>query len=234
MQLSTRDVSEALAVSEATITRWIRQRGLPGRHVAGQYRFNRAELLEWATSNGVRVPASLFEHFDDEDEPTPGLGEAIELGGIFYGLRDTDRDGALRAMVEVLPLPDGMDRELLLRLFLAREAAASTGVGEGIALPHVRNPIVLHVPRPMVSLCFLERPVDFGTLDGKPVHVLFAVISPTMRGHLQLLSRLAYAIHDVKFRAKVTSQAPAEAILREARRIDAALADRPEKGKVAR
>ncbi len=47
-----------------------------------------------------------------------------------------------------LPLPEAIDRDLLLRLFLAREALASTAVGDGIALSHVRNPIVLHVSRP--------------------------------------------------------------------------------------
>lgn len=234
MQLSTRDVSEALDVSEATITRWIRQRGLPARHVAGQYRFHRAELLEWATANGVKVRADLFDRFDDEDEPPPGLAEALERGGIFYKLADTSRDRALRAMVGVLPLPEDIDRDLLMRLFLAREAAASTGVGDGIALPHVRNPIVLHVPRPMVSLCFLERAVDFGALDGRPVHTLFAVISPTTREHLQLLSRIAYALHDDGFKSAVASQAPSETILREARRVDAALADRPTAGKGVR
>lgn len=234
MQLSTRDVSKVLDVSEATVTRWIRQRGLPARHVAGQYRFHRAELLEWATANGVKVRADLFDKFDDEHAPPPSLAEALERGGIFYQLPDTNRDRALRAMVSVLPLPDDVDRELLLRLFLAREAAASTGFGNGIALPHVRNPIVLHVPRPMVTLCFLEQPVDFGALDGQPVHTLFAVISPTTREHLQLLSRIVYALHDDGFKSAVMSTAPAETILREARRIDALLADRAPAGKVER
>ena len=223
MQMTVRDVSEVLAVSESTVTRWIKQRGLPARHVAGQYRFNRAELFEWATANRVKVAADLFTHFDDDDDPVPGLATALDRGGIYYGLRDTNRDRALRALVEVLPLPDGVDRDLLLRLFLAREAAATTAVGDGIAVPHVRNPIVLHVPHPMVTLCFLERPVDFGALDGKPVHVLFSVISPTMRGHLQLLSRLSYGLHDEKFRAAVRAQAPREAILAEARRVDSTL-----------
>jgi PTS system nitrogen regulatory IIA component len=234
MQLTVREVGEVLDVSEGTVTRWIRQRGLPARHVAGQYRFHRAEILEWATANGVKVRADLFDRFDDEDEVPPGLAEALQRGGIFYELADTNRDRALRAMVDVLPLPDSVDRDLLLRLLLAREAAASTGVGDGIALPHVRNPIVLHVPRPQVSLCFLQQAVDFGTLDGQPVQTLFAVISPTTRGHLQLLSRIAFALHDKGFKAAVASRAPAEAILKEARRIDAALADRAPAGKAAR
>jgi PTS system nitrogen regulatory IIA component len=234
MHLCTRDVSEALDVTEATVVRWIRQRGLPARHVAGQYRFHRTELLEWATVNGVKLRTDLFDRFDDEEEPSPNLAEALEQGGIFYRLHDTNRDQALRAMVDILPVPADIDRDLLLRLFLAREAAASTGVGGGIALPHVRNPIVLHVARPMVTLCFLERPVDFGALDGQPVHVLFAVISPTTRVHLQLISRIAYALHDGKFKAAVMSQAPAETILREARRLDTALDDRATAGKAAR
>jgi PTS system nitrogen regulatory IIA component len=223
MQLTVRDVGKALDVSEATVTRWIRQRGLPARHVKGQFRFNRAELLEWATANGVKVSANLFDQLDDEDEPVPALAEALEQGGIHYQLRDTNRDRALRALVEVLPLPEGVDRDLLFHLFLAREASATTAIGDGIAIPHVRNPIVLHVQSPLLSLCFLERPVDFAALDGKPVHVLFSVISPTTRGHLQLLSRLAFALHDDQFKAAVVNQAPRESILQEARRIDAVL-----------
>ena len=54
MQLTVREVSKVLDVSEATVNRWIKQRGLPAHHVAGQYRFNRAELLEWATAQGIK------------------------------------------------------------------------------------------------------------------------------------------------------------------------------------
>src|SRR6266404_1536990 len=96
-------------------------------------------------------------------------------------------------------------------------------VGHGIAIPHVRNPIVLHVARPMITLCFLERPIDFGALDGKPVHVLFSLISPTVRAHLRLLSRLSFALHDPAFKDAVTRQASREEILREARRVEDSL-----------
>ena len=49
----------------------------------------------------------------------------------------------LRAVVARMPLADEGDRELLLDVLLAREAMGSTGVGDGIAIPHVRNPVVL-------------------------------------------------------------------------------------------
>ena len=139
----------------------------------------------------------------------------------------------MRSLVEVLPLPDGVDRELLLRLFLAREASATTAIGNGIALPHVRNPIVLHVTQPMVTLCFLERPVDFGALDGKPVQVLFSLVCPTMRSHLQLVSRLSYALHDAKFTEVVMRQSRREEIVKEARRVETAFAAPLKEGKVS-
>src|SRR5262249_5158413 len=55
MQLSIRDLTNLLNVAEGTVSRWIKQRGLPAQRVGGQYRVNRAELLEWATANQVRV-----------------------------------------------------------------------------------------------------------------------------------------------------------------------------------
>src|SRR5437764_2107644 len=108
MQLTVRDVGKFLNVSEATVTRWIKQRGLPAQHVGGQYRFHRAELLEWATANQIKVSVDLFDRMESDVEEIPSLGEALEAGGIFYQLRDTNKERALRALVEVLPLPDGI------------------------------------------------------------------------------------------------------------------------------
>ncbi len=220
MQLTVRDVTRYLDVTETTVLRWIKQRGLPAQQVGGQLRVNRAELLEWATTNNVKVSLELFDHLDADAETVPSLSEALEIGGIHYNLQDTSKSQALRALVQVLPLPDDMDRELLLRLFLAREASASTAIGEGIAIPHVRNPIVLHVPRPTMTLAFLTQPVDFGALDGKPVHVLFSIVSPTNHSHLQLLSRLSFALHDARLRATVIRKASREEILHEVRRVE--------------
>jgi PTS system nitrogen regulatory IIA component len=221
MQLTVREVGNILKVPEATVLRWIKQRGLPAQQVGGQYRFNRTELLEWATAQKIKVSLDLFDRLEGEAEPVPHLADALEAGGVHYGLRDTNKASALRALVDVLPLPEGTDRELLLQLFLAREATASTAVGDGIAVPHVRNPIVLNVTRPSVILCYLEKPIDFGALDGQPVHVLFSLISPTVRCHLQLLARLGFALHDANFKEIVLKPGTPEEILAEARRVEA-------------
>ena len=64
---------------------------------------------------------------------------------------------------------------------------------------------------------------DFGAIDGKPVFALFGLISPTVRVHLHVLSRLAYGLQDPGFKAAVIRKAPAAEILNEARRVEAAI-----------
>ncbi|MBI4516613.1 MAG: PTS sugar transporter subunit IIA [Deltaproteobacteria bacterium] len=223
MQLTVRDVSGLLKVSEKTIYRWISQGILPAYRVNDQYRFNRAELLEWATSRKMNVSPDLFAEPESHATPLPGLVEALQAGGIFYRVDGGDKESVLRAVVEHMRLPEEVDREFLLRVLLAREALQSTGIGDGIAIPHVRNPIVLHVLRPMIALCFLERPVEFGALDGKPVFALFSLISPTVRAHLRLLSRLSFALNDAGFKEAILRQASRDEIVTQARRVEAAL-----------
>jgi PTS system nitrogen regulatory IIA component len=217
MQLGVRDVARILNVSEKSIYRWIQQGQLPAYKVNEQYRFNRAELLEWANAQKINVSAEMFTEPDAAAELMPDFADTLEAGGIFYRLEGNDKESALRSAVGVMKLPPDMDRELLLRVLLARESMASTGIGEGIAIPHVRNPIVLSVNHPAICLCFLEKPIEFGAIDDLPVHTLFTLVSPTVRIHLYMLSRLAHALRDPGFKDCVARQGSREEILAAAR-----------------
>ncbi|MGD0058680.1 MAG: PTS sugar transporter subunit IIA [Verrucomicrobiia bacterium] len=224
MELRVREVAKLFAVPEKRIYEWIKDKGLPAREISGQHRFNRAELLEWATTHQVYLSSEIFGGQENGSGPPPSLAAALQVGGIFHGVGVSNRESALREIVKRMPLPDDVDRELLFDVLLAREALQSTGVGDGIAIPHVRNPVVLHVSKAMVSLCLLTTPIEFGAMDGKPVHALFSLISPTIRTHLHLLSRLAFALRDAGFKAAVTRRASADEILTEARRVEVGLA----------
>ena len=222
-KVTIRDAAQLLGVPEKTIYRWVEERGLPVHRVHGQFRFNRSELLEWATSRGVRVSAALFPEPEGPDAPIPALASALEAGGIHALEGGVDRESVLRQVVAVLALPDEVDREFLFEVLLARESLGSTAVGDGIAIPHVRNPVLLHV-RPAVALCFLEKPIPFGALDGKPVDILFALVTPNSRSHLSLLSKLSAALHDADFRAALKRDAKPEGILAALRRVEAGFA----------
>lgn len=223
MQLTVRDVAGLLNVSEKTVYRWLKEGTIPAYKVNEQYRFHRAELLEWATSQKIGVSADIFSEEEVPGTQSPSLLAALQAGGVVYRVGGHDLASVLREAVDAMRLPEEVDREQLLRVLIAREALSSTGIGNGIAIPHVRNPIVLHVSKPMVTLCFLEKPVEFGALDGKPVHCLFTMVSPTVRAHLHLLSRLAFALHDEAFKAVVVRQGLREEVFAELRRIEGQL-----------
>lgn len=213
MNLTVRDAARLLRVSEKTIYRWIKDGAIPVYQISDQYRFNRAELLEWATSRRMNVSPDIFSEPESGESPPPSLGEALRAGGVYYRISGTDKASVLHAVVDVMKLPEEVDREFLYQVLLAREAMGSTGIGDGIAIPHVRNPIVLHLSRPMVTLCFLEQPVEFGSLDKHPVTTLFTLISPTVRAHLHLLSRLGYVLRDGEFKSALSKQASKDQIL---------------------
>lgn len=215
MNLSVRDTAALLKVSEKTIYRWIKQQSIPAYRVQDQYRFNRAEILEWATSRRLNVATEIFSEPEADGQPIPSLLAAIEAGGVFYRVSGTDKEGALREVVEHLRVPPEVDRGFLLRVLLAREAIASTAVGDGIAIPHVRNPVVLHIGRPSLALCFLENAIEYGALDGKPVNTLFTIISPTTRAHLHLMSKLSFVLRDKRVRRVIRDQGSRQEILRE-------------------
>jgi PTS system nitrogen regulatory IIA component len=181
--------------------------------VGGQYRFNRSELFEWASLKKLPLPADLLiEQVEGEHDPD-SLAGALAAGGVMDEVPGADRAAALAAVVERLRLPDRFDRKRLLELFLSREAIASTAVGDGIAIPHPRYPVVLPVANATATLCFLERPIDFGAADGKPVDTLFVLVAPTVRSHLKLLSQLASALRNEEFGNAVRRKATADEIL---------------------
>jgi PTS system nitrogen regulatory IIA component len=220
MHLSVRDAARLLDVSEKTIYRWIKQQSIPAYRIQDQYRFNRAEILEWATSRRLQVSSEIFEEPETTGQPVPSVVEALVAGGVHYRISGFDKESALREIVQLLRLPVEVDREFLLRVLLAREAIASTAVGDGIAIPHVRNPVVLHVDRPTIALGFLEQPIEFEALDGAPVHALLVVTSPTTRAHLQLMSKLAFVLRDREVRRALQTRGSRQAILAQFKRAE--------------
>ena len=224
MQLTVRAAAQFLGVSETTLYRWLRRGEVPAQRIDDQYRFDRVELLEWAASRGIRVPAEMLLERNAPPLEAPTLAEVVTTGGVHLHVAGTDKPAIFRAMVELLPLPAEIDRDFLYQVLLSREAIGSTGFGNGIAIPHPRNPIVLQAARPAVAICYLERPIDFDALDGKPVHTLCTLVSPSIRTHLHLLAVLAAVIQDPAMRARLEARTPAAELIPAIARAESELA----------
>jgi PTS system nitrogen regulatory IIA component len=224
MQLTVRDAARLLGVTEDVLERWVRKGELPAQLVDDRYRFNRIELLEWAAQRKMPVSAEILEEPGLTARALPPLSQVLRAGGIHRGLAAGDPDALLREMVARLPAPAGLDREFLFQMIRAREHLGSTSLGNGIAIPHPREPIVLRVERPAVAVFLPDRPVDFGDAAGAPVHVLCLLVSPSTRLHLHLLAALAAALRDPELARKLRERAPDAEILAEADRVESALA----------
>ena len=220
MKLTVRDVAKLFTVSEKTVYRWLEQKSLPGHRVNNQYRFKRDELLKRAVANNIKVSPDLSAEPGSTGVYLENLSDAIQTGGIYYRVKGNDKKSALRSIVDLMHLPSDVDRELLFKVLLEREQIASTGIGDGIAIPHVRNPNMFQIPRLVVSLSFLEEPIDFHAIDNQPVFCLFTIVSPSVRSHLHLLSRLSFALHDKNLKKAIKTQSPYEDIISQIDRIE--------------
>ncbi|GAB4144873.1 MAG: PTS sugar transporter subunit IIA [Planctomycetota bacterium] len=209
MQLTVRQAAELLSVSDSKIYHWIRERGLPAVLFDEQYRLNKVDLMVWAQSEGIAVRG------EPEDGKKSLLAEALARGGIHRGLAAADRRQAVRLAVERISLPRDADREMILEVIEARQNLGTTAIGDGIAIPHARYPVVAESPEPVAGLCFLDKPLDFGAADGVLVHALFVLVTGSARAHLDLLAALARALSG-PLRQAVRDRADPDAILRAA------------------
>jgi mannitol/fructose-specific phosphotransferase system IIA component (Ntr-type) len=149
-----------------------------------------------------------------------GIPAPLSVAGAMSPLRVNlnlladNRDGVLRELVTlVIPPHEKRRATMLFKALKAREELCSTCVNEGVAIPHSRNALVGLVEHPILAYGRHARGVNFGALDGKPVHHFFLLCAPNVRDHLQLLGRLARLVHRAEFRAQLAAVQQPEALI---------------------
>lgn len=216
MKLTIGEAASLLGSAEERVFDWIEEAELPAQKIRGQYFINRTDLLEWATERRIAVSPRAFSR----EKSTPSLADALRAGGVHYRIDGADLATIIRNIVERLPLPDSDDRDMLLQILLARDALGVTPVGDGIAIPHVRTPIILAPTDAVLALTFLTKPLDLHAPDGRPLDTFFLLICPTIHVHLAMLAKLAYGLKDETFRTAIRSRATEEEIVRIAAAIE--------------
>jgi PTS system nitrogen regulatory IIA component len=123
------------------------------------------------------------------------LSDLIEVSAIMPALKANSKKQALQLLSEKAARITGLPEREIFDTVLRREKLGSTGVGNGIAIPHGKIPGVRRITGVFARM---EQPVDFDSLDDQPVDLVFLLLAPEGAGadHLKALSRIARVLRD--------------------------------------
>ncbi len=208
------EAARFLGVAEGTLERWARQ-GLIRSHDRHGNDFDRDELVRWARDRGMQIdPHAALQR----GEPEAALLRAIERGAVTVGVEASSAMGAIQVAIESLSQLAPRLRARLLNEVLERERMASTALGEGIAVPHPREPLGNALEQPLISLVLLGTPLDWAAVDGELVHTVALLASPTASAHLEILSQIGRAVRSAEVMCLLRS-CPAKSALIDGLRV---------------
>ncbi len=211
MDLKIKDIVELLQVSEKTVYRWIKEKKIPCYRIQHQYRFSTSEINEWILSSKIELSSNLLDLSLAKRQTN--FTDLLHKGGVHANLTGNTISEVLHNAINLIRLPESVDTEDITQALLNREQLMTTAIGHGIAIPHPRHPIIAAVEDARVSICFLEKPVDFGALDGIGVHTLFILLTHSPRRHLEVLSKISYMCQLEKFREMLSRRAAEQELL---------------------
>lgn len=123
------------------------------------------------------------------------LNEVLSLDCTKSAVQCTSKKRALEIISEIAAQHSGLDSTQLFECMLSREKVGTTGIGNGIAIPHGR---IFDSENAIAVLVQCEEPVDFDAIDNRPVDILFALLVPDdqCKTHLTTLSLMAEKLND--------------------------------------
>jgi PTS system nitrogen regulatory IIA component len=128
------------------------------------------------------------------------LSEILAIDNIIPELKAKDKKSVLGELAEVIARYDAnIDKDMLLKVLIEREHLGSTGIGDGVAIPHGK---LSSVKQPVVSFGRSKKGLDFDSMDGQPAFLFFLLLAPENSSgvHLQVLTKIARILKSSTFR----------------------------------
>ncbi|MFY7842627.1 MAG: PTS sugar transporter subunit IIA [Rhabdochlamydiaceae bacterium] len=202
MDLKITDIAELLRVSEKTIRRWINEGKIPAYKLNHQYRFSKIEIEQWMMKqkflpekNGYKEDLSSSS---ENLEPIQvggslqfNLYRAINKGEVFPHIHGQTKEEIIQKTAHLIAPHLAAEPQSIAELLLDRERLMPTAFNNGIGVPHTRE-FVFKNAVDMVFVVYPQHPIEYGALDGEPVHTCFFLFSGEDKKHLQLLAKIAH------------------------------------------
>ena len=140
--------------------------------------------------------------------------EFLSKKAITANLKASDKEGVIRELVDLLAKADEIkNKEDLIKALLTRESLGSTGIGQGIGIPHAKSANAKNL---VAAFGLSHQGVNFDSLDGEPVYIFFLLIAPEESAgpHLKALARISRMLKDKYFRDMLKKAKDEKEILR--------------------
>ena len=139
------------------------------------------------------------------------LAQLLAPEGVIANLKAKSKKQTLRELSDRASALCGIDSQQILKALLEREKLGTTGVGQGVALPHAKFADVQEL---FAVFARLENPIDFDSVDDRPVDLIFLLIAPEGAGaeHLRALARISRLLRNADFCGKLRGSRSAQAL----------------------
>lgn len=184
------EVAEYLKISEKSVTRMAKKGEIPVTKVASQWRFMRTVIDDWLISRMDLSPESDISGLIKKDEIPLYLSRLIKPEDIILNLIPGNKKSILKQLIQPLIINNRItDSNLYLSLLMDREDMVSTGIGNSIAIPHIRNPNQYPVT-PCIITGICKNGTSFDSLDNKNANIFFLICSDSEVVHLKIMAKL--------------------------------------------
>jgi len=130
------------------------------------------------------------------------IHDVLHKEAILSDLKSLDKKGVLEELVTPVSRITGINHEYLVRVLMERERLGSTGIGEGIGIPHGK---LKDLDSLILGFGLSRKGIDFESMDGLPTHIFFLLVTPENSTgiHLKLLARISRILKNEPFREKL-------------------------------
>jgi PTS system nitrogen regulatory IIA component len=139
------------------------------------------------------------------------LLDFLAPAAVIPALRASSKKQALQELAEVAARLTGLEERTIYEVLLQRERLGSTGIGDGVAIPHAK---LAKLDSIFGLVARLDKPIDFEALDGQPVDLMFVLLAPEEAGadHLKALARIARVLREPGMTERIRATRGADAL----------------------
>lgn len=204
--LTVTEVAEYLRVSQRTVSNWAQSGEIPCGKLGGSWRFRKSDIDRW-------LDRKFAQDTGQAESKAPTASGILTPERVLF-LESSSKKEVLRSLIDCLArTPHIDDRDELASAVFHREELMSTGIGLGVAIPHVRLPSLTRI----VSAAAVSRHDidDYESMDDQPVRIVFLIVAGTLHHteYLRLLSDLTARLKDAELRQELLDTTEPESFL---------------------